>query len=104
MNDLLIKNGTIVDGNRTPRYRADVGISAGRIAKIGKIDGADADQVLDAEGRIVAPGFIDPHTHFDAQIFWDPTCADGGQNGATTVISASASPHAGRRSGSAPWR
>jgi N-acyl-D-amino-acid deacylase len=86
MYDLIIKNATIVDGARTPRYTADIGVTGQRIARIGQLDTADAHQVIDAEGRIVAPGFVDPHTHYDAQIFWEATCADSGQNGATTVI------------------
>src|ERR1700683_3005285 len=68
--DLLIRNGTIVDGSGLPRYRGDVGITKGRIAAIGKIT-ESADQVVDAEGHVVAPGFIDAHTHMDAQVFWD---------------------------------
>ena len=74
--DLLIKNGTIIDGSGMPRYRADVGVTQGRIANIGKIR-ESAQEVIDAEGQIVAPGFIDCHTHMDAQISWDPlgTCS-----------------------------
>jgi N-acyl-D-aspartate/D-glutamate deacylase len=86
MFDLVIKNATIIDGAKTPRYRGDIGVRAGRIAKIGAIDDTAGAEVLDAEGRIVAPGFVDPHTHYDAQLFWDPTCSDSGPNGATTVI------------------
>jgi N-acyl-D-aspartate/D-glutamate deacylase len=86
MYDLVIKNATIIDGTRAPRYTGDVAIKDGRIAKIGEVDSSQADEVLDAHGMIVAPGFVDPHTHYDAQVFWDPTCADSGQNGATTVI------------------
>ena len=74
--DLLIRNGTLVDGSGMPRYRADVGISQGRIAEIGRIR-SPADETIDAEGMIVAPGFIDGHTHMDAQVAWDPagTCS-----------------------------
>ena len=68
--DLLIKNGTVVDGTGAPARQADVAITDGKIAEIGKVtDGADT--VIDADGLVVAPGFIDPHTHYDAQICWD---------------------------------
>ena len=69
--DLVIKNGTVIDGSGLPRYRADVAVRHGRIAAIGRIREA-AREVVDADGQIVAPGFIDGHTHMDAQIFWDP--------------------------------
>jgi N-acyl-D-amino-acid deacylase len=83
--DLIIRNGTIVDGTGAPRRRADVAISDGCIAEIGKCqDGARL--VLDASDLIVAPGFIDPHTHYDAQICWDPLVSCSSWHGITTVI------------------
>src|SRR6266699_4791655 len=72
--DTIIKDGMIVDGTRVPRYKADVGIKDGKIAKIGRLNTSDAGKVLDASGQIVAPGYIDLHTHYDAQIHWDPYC------------------------------
>ena len=66
--DLLIKNGTVVDGSGNPGYRADVAVSSGKIAAIGRIN-ERAKQTIDAEGHIVSPGFVDGHTHMDAQIF-----------------------------------
>ena len=83
--DLIIKGGTVVDGTRTPRYVSDVGIKDGKIAKIGGIVGSTANKVLDAKGLIVAPGFVDLHTHYDAQIQWDPYCTLSGWHGVTSV-------------------
>ena len=83
--DTLITGGTVVDGLRVPRYRADVGIKDGRIAQIGGIKGGTAEKVIDASGLIVAPGFIDLHTHYDAQIQWDPYCTISGWHGVTSV-------------------
>ena len=70
--DIVLKDGIVVDGTQSQRYRADVGIARGRIARIGRLRGSDATRVLDASGLIVAPGFVDLHTHYDAQLFWDP--------------------------------
>ena len=83
--DVIIKGGTIVDGTRAPRYVSDIGIKDGKIAKIGGLGGGTADKVLDARGRIVAPGFVDLHTHYDAQIQWDPYCTVSGWHGVTSV-------------------
>ena len=68
--DVLIKNGTLIDGTGNPRRSGNVAISDGQIVAVGDIDGL-ATRVIDADGAIVAPGFIDPHTHYDAQICWD---------------------------------
>ena len=84
--DIVIKQGTIIDGLRTPRFVADVGIRDGRIAYIGKIPAASAGTVLDAEGLIVAPGVVDLHTHYDAQVFWDPYCTMSSWHGVTSVV------------------
>ena len=84
--DLHIKGGTVVDGTRAPRRQADVWIKDGKIAQVGgKADGS-AKQVIDAGGLIVAPGFIDLHTHYDAQIRWDPYCTISGWHGVTSVV------------------
>ena len=82
--DVLIKGGTVVDGTRVPRYRADVGIRDGKIAQIGYLSNRSATQVIDAAGLIVAPGAIDLHTHYDAQLHWDPYCTIGSWHGVTT--------------------
>ncbi|OUS12441.1 hypothetical protein A9Q89_06030 [Gammaproteobacteria bacterium 53_120_T64] len=84
--DTIIQNGIIFDGTRIPRYKGDIGIKDGIIAKIGRLDSADAKQVLDAEGKHVCPGFIDLHTHYDAQVFWDPYCTLSGWHGITSVV------------------
>ncbi|HXC28238.1 MAG TPA: amidohydrolase family protein [Stellaceae bacterium] len=83
--DLLIKNGRIVDGSGGPSYRGDVGIKDGKIVEIGKLSGPAA-RTVDADGRVVAPGFIDNHCHYDAQVTWDPLCSFSCDHGATTVI------------------
>src|SRR5262249_45781674 len=83
--DLIIRNGTIVDGSGLPRYQADLGIVGDRIASIGKV-GSTAKQVIDAEGHVVSPGFIDGHTHMDAQIFWDALGTCSCWHGVTSVV------------------
>ena len=85
--DVLIRGGAVVDGTRVPRFNADLAIKDGIVAQIGgALDPADADQVLDADGLIVAPGFVDLHTHYDAQIQWDPYCTISGWHGVTSVV------------------
>jgi N-acyl-D-amino-acid deacylase len=83
--DLVIKNGTVIDGSGLPRYRADIGVRGGRIVAIGRIR-ERAPEVIDADGQVVAPGFVDGHTHMDAQIFWDPLGTCSCWHGVTTVV------------------
>jgi N-acyl-D-amino-acid deacylase len=83
--DLLIRNGRIVDGSGMPGFRGDVAVKDGKIAEIGKLSGP-AERTIDADGRVLAPGFIDNHCHYDAQVTWDPLCTYSCDHGATTVI------------------
>lgn len=85
MLDVAIKNGTVIDGTGAPARRADIGIRDGRIVAIGELH-EDARVTRDADGLVVAPGFVDIHTHQDAQVFWDPACTPSPQFGCTTVI------------------
>jgi N-acyl-D-aspartate/D-glutamate deacylase len=83
--DLLIKNARVVDGSGEPSFHADVAVHQGKIAGVGKTS-ATAKRTIDAGGRVVAPGFIDHHTHFDPQALWDPYCGSSVQNGHTTIL------------------
>lgn len=86
--DLLIRGGTLVDGSGATRRAGEVGVREGRIAAIGAPDelGGDADEIVDATGAIVSPGFIDVHTHYDAQLFWDSMLSPSPWHGVTTAV------------------
>src|SRR6202049_4012901 len=83
--DLLIKNGRVVDGSGMPAFHGDVAVRNGKIVEIGKLRGT-ASRTIAADGLVVAPGFIDNHCHYDAQVTWDPLCTFSCYHGATTVI------------------
>src|SRR3954452_24572935 len=84
--DLLIRNGRVAACSGEPSFQADVAVQGGTIVGVGKSTGAAAKRASDAAGRVVAPGFIDHHTHYDPQAVWDPLCSSSVQNGHTMVI------------------
>jgi N-acyl-D-aspartate/D-glutamate deacylase len=86
MLDLLIKNARICDGTGGPSFMGDLGVRGGVIRSVGRPNGHTATRVLDADGLVLAPGFVDPHTHYDAQIAWDPMVTCSPWHGVTTVI------------------
>jgi len=85
MLDLILRNGQLVDGTGAPRRPGDLGIRDGRIVAIGAVDEPSA-AVIDVDGAVVAPGFVDIHTHYDAQVLWDPTLAPSTLHGVTTIV------------------
>ncbi len=84
--DLLVRDGHVVDGTGKVGFRGDVAVSDGKIVAVEPDISGTARRVIDAEGRIVAPGFIDIHTHFDAQVLWDPTLTSTVRHGITSVV------------------
>ena len=83
--DLVIRNGLVIDGTGAERFEADIGVKAGRIAAIGKIDAAGTEEV-DARGKLVTPGFVDIHTHYDGQAVWSDRLSPSSSHGVTTVV------------------
>lgn len=85
-HDVVIKHGTVIDGTGRPAVRADVAIDADRITVVGDVDASGANQVVDAEGKLVTPGFVDLHSHLDAQVGWDPAMSSSCYHGVTSVV------------------
>ena len=83
--DLVIRNGLILDGTGSESFRGDVAVTQGRIAAVGKIDGAGAEEI-DAGGMLVTPGFVDVHTHYDGQVTWEHRLDPSSGHGVTTVV------------------
>jgi len=86
MFDLLIRDAEIIDGSGSSRFRGSVGVKGDRISDIGNLNGAAAEKIINAEGKVLTPGFVDVHTHLDAQVFWDETLSPSPLHGVTTVI------------------
>ena len=85
MHDLVIRGGTVVDGTGAPAREADIAIDGGRVSAVGDEVG-EGRREIDARGLLVAPGWVDIHTHYDGQVTWDPRVTPSGWNGVTTVV------------------
>ena len=83
--DLVIRNGLVIDGTGLAGFEADVAVAGGQIAEVGKVSGAGAEEI-DAKGKLVTPGFVDVHTHYDGQVTWSQDITPSSQNGVTTAI------------------
>ena len=86
MFDLVIRNAQLVDGSGEPPRPADLAVKDGKIAKIAPKIAEPTERAIDVEGQVLAPGFVDCHTHYDAQLFWDPTISPSSYHGVTTVL------------------
>ena len=85
MYDVIVRGGLVVDGSGTPGYLGDIAVLDGKIVAVGEVQG-EARHVVEAQGRVVAPGFIDPHTHFDVQLLWDGAAKPALEHGITCVV------------------
>ena len=85
MYNLIVRNGTVIDGTGNARFKADIGVKDGRITKVGTIDESSTNEI-DANGKLVTPGWVDVHTHYDGQATWDPLLAPSSWHGVTTVV------------------
>ncbi|MEO6717981.1 MAG: amidohydrolase family protein, partial [Novosphingobium sp.] len=86
--DTIISGGRVVDGTGSPAFYADIGVRSGRVAAVGELSHDEALQRIDANGKIVAPGHVNQHSHYDVALFWDPWCSNAGENGVTTLVNA----------------
>jgi N-acyl-D-aspartate/D-glutamate deacylase len=86
--DTIVSGGRVVDGTGSPAFYADIGILDGRIAAVGNLASSKSTHVIDAKGKVVAPGHATQHSHYDVALFWDPYCSNSGENGVTTVVNA----------------
>src|SRR3954447_11260430 len=85
MHDLVVRGGLVVEGTGGAPRHADVAIDGGRISEVGRVDAAGAEEI-DATGKVVTPGFVDIHTHYDGQVTWDPTLSPTSWHGVTTLV------------------
>ena len=85
MHDLIVRGGTIVDGTGGPSYVGDVAVDGGRITSVGRVEG-EARDTIDATGKLVTPGFVDVHTHYDGQVTWEQRLAPSSDHGVTSVV------------------